>query len=261
MGGMHEIPLLFGLPFLASAFASSFYERPFPDTVRDTSTIVRGKIGKSETQWTTLPDGSKHLFTYYEVDVSEGFKGGPSAGAPIRIRELGGTKDGVSLNVSGTAGFEKGEDVVVMLGDANAQVDGAYPVSGMMMGKFNLEKGADGKEYLRGPGIGSTVQPGLRNEHSGAQAASVSLDRLREIVRSQASEPRASPSPLSSVTSNNGLLFGKSSAVPETKTEIHDADLGANPAKSERSSRFFPVLVLGLAFGIAWFLKSRKKRR
>ena len=135
-------PLPFALALVSvSAIASSFYEQPFPDTVRGAPNIVRGKIGKSETRWTTLPDGSKHLFTYYDVDVTEGFKGGTHPGAPIRIRELGGSKDGVSLNVSGTASFEKGEDVVVMLGENGGVADGSYPLLGMMMGKFNLEKG------------------------------------------------------------------------------------------------------------------------
>jgi len=189
---MLSLPLL----LLASAFASSFYEQPFPETVRNAPTIVRGKIGKSETQWTTLPDGSKHLFTYYDVNVSEGFKGGPSSGAPIRIRELGGSKDGVSLNVSGTADFEKGEDVVVMLGESNAQIDGSYPVIGMMMGKFVLEKDANGKEYLRGPGLGSSTVPGLRNEHSTEKPPQVSLDSLREIIRTQAAEPKPAPADL-----------------------------------------------------------------
>jgi hypothetical protein len=209
---------------IAQATASSFYEQPFPDTVRNAPTIVRGKIGKTETQWTTLPDGSKHLFTYYDVDVSEGFKGG--ARGPIRIRELGGTKDGVSLNVSGTAAFDKGEDVVVMLGEANSQVDAAYPVMGMMMGKFNLEKGADGKEYLRGPGIGSAKNPALRNEHSTESTAQISLEALRDIIKTQASEAKAAPSPVPTrVGVEPTLLSAQANHDPGPKTELHEEGL------------------------------------
>ncbi len=256
---MLSLPLL----LLASAFASSFYEQPFPETVRNAPTIVRGKIGKSETQWTTLPDGSKHLFTYYDVNVSEGFKGGPSSGAPIRIRELGGSKDGVSLNVSGTADFEKGEDVVVMLGESNAQIDGSYPVIGMMMGKFVLEKDANGKEYLRGPGLGSSTVPGLRNEHSTEKPPQVSLDSLREIIRTQAAEPKPAPSTAPSAKSPAGrsLLTGNP-AHEDSKTEIHDENLIRGDDKAERPSRMATILGLGALLGfVAWFLKSRKKRR
>lgn len=242
-----------------SAQASSFYEQPFPETVRNAPAIVRGKIGKSESAWTTLADGSKHIFTYYDVEVSEGFKGGPRAGAPIRIRELGGTKDGVSLNVSGTAGFDKGEDVVVMLGDANAQIDGAYPVVGMMMGKYNVEKGSDGKEYLRGPGIGSATHPGLRNETTAVKTAQMSLDGLREIIRTQASEAKTPPSP---TPKNSGELFSaKSTADPGQRTEIRDENFLPATPKSKGPSRSLYVFGVGAAFGVAWFLISRRKKR
>lgn len=241
--------------------ASSFYEQPFPDTVKGSSSIVRGKIGKSTTDWATFPDGSKHLFTYYEVEVKEGLKGAPRTGAPIRIRELGGSKDGVSLQVSGTAHFETGEDVVVMLGEANSQVDGAYPVQGMMMGKFTLEKGPDGKEILRGPGIGSAVHPGLRHEHSAeGKAASVSLDQLRDIIRIQASAP-AEPKPSPQVPpTSNGLLSGKATAGAVKPVEIHDENLTSTPPP--KSSRFRPaLLIFGALVGIAWYLNSRRKKR
>ena len=253
--------LRLALLFIHSAFASSFYEQPFPETVRNAPTIVRGKIGKSETQWTALQDGSKHLFTYYDVDVSEGFKGGTRTGTPIRIRELGGTKDGVSMNVSGTAGFDKGEDVVVMLGEANSQIDGAYPVMGMMMGKFNLEKGADGKEYLRGPGIGSATHPGLRNEHSEEKTAHVSLDSLRDIIKTQASEAKAAPSPTTKPSgSEPTLLSAKAGSSPGVKTEIHDENIGAPAEKPISPTRPY-LFGIGAAIGVIWFLKSRRKRR
>ncbi|MBS1963023.1 MAG: hypothetical protein JST04_12460 [Bdellovibrionales bacterium] len=255
--------LSIALALVAQASASSFYEIPFPDTVRNTPTIVRGKIGKSTTEWTTLPDGGKHLFTYYEVEVNEGFKGGPRGGAPIRIREIGGTKDGVSLNVSGTANFDKGEDVVVLLGEPSAAGDNAYPVMGMMMGKFNVEKGADGKEYLRGAGLGSSTQPGIRHEHGNESTAQISLEALRDIIRTQASEAKAAPSPTAApVASDSGLLFGKGKAAPEARTEIHEENLGTKPPKPAGGSRTTAVFVVGVLIGAgAWFLKSRKKRR
>lgn len=250
---------------LASAFAafsivaqaSSFYEVPFPDSVRNAPTIVRGKVGKSETAWTTLPDGSKHLFTYYDVEVNEGFKGGPKSGSSIRIRELGGSKDGVSLNVSGTASFDRGEDVVVTLGEASANIDSAYPVVGMMMGKYNLEKGADGKEYLRGAGIGSAKLPGLRHENAGDKNTQVSLETLREIIRTQAAEGKSASSPTPKT-----LETGKSSTSPDLgeKVEIQEENIGT-PAPKAGMGRGTIVFVLGAAVGIVWFLISRRKKR
>lgn len=246
----------------ASATASSFFERPFPETVRDAPNIVRGKIGKSETRWTTLPDGSKRLFTYYDVDVTEGFKGGPRPGTPIRIRELGGSKDGVSLNVSGTASFEKGEDVVVMLGENSGVADGSYPLLGMIMGKFNLEKDADGKEYLRGPGIGSSVQPSLRHDDD-RSGGMVSLESLREIVRIQANDAKTKPAdatPTPAAKPAGALLTGNEPRVSESPKEVHEEGLVTKPMKGDSSRRAL-VFGVGILIGVAWFLNSRKKRR
>ncbi len=254
------IQLLIPAVLSASALASSFYEQPFPETVKSSSSIVRGKIGKSSTEWATFPDGSKHLFTYYDVEVKEGLKGVPRAGSPIRIRELGGSKDGVSLQVSGTAHFETGEDVVVMLGESNAQVDGAYPVQGMMMGKYTLEKGTDGKELLRGPGLGSSTHPGLRNNAEGKSAV-VSLDQLRDIVRTQASAPAvAKSSPTTAVPASNSLLSASATTGVGVPKEIHDENL--MPPPPVQTLRFRPaLLIFGALIGILWFLKSRRKRR
>jgi hypothetical protein len=256
-----------GLPlfplFIATAAASSFYEQPFSDTVRGADSIVRGKVGKSESQWATLPDGSKHLFTYYDVEVTDGLKGKPKTGAPIRVRELGGQKDGVSLQISGTAQFVTGEDIVVMLGDQSELGDNAYPLVGMMMGKFNVEKGADGKEYLKGPGIGSAIHPALRNEHSGNQTQ-VSLDTLKEVIRTQAAEPAPNKSPVSDEKrpSDSGLLTGKSGpgALPTAPAESESLTPPLSAKHSEGG--FKPILLLiGAILGGLWFLKFKKKRR
>lgn len=245
------------------ALATSFYEQPFPDTVRNASQIVRGKIGKSEIQWATLPDGSKHLFTYYDVEVTEGLKGKPKAGTPIRIRELGGDKDGVSLQVSGTAHFGAGEEVVVMLGEGGETGDRAYPVMGMMMGKFNIEKGPDGKEYLRGPGVGSSLHPGLRNENSPTQKQTqVSLESLRETIRAQAAErPLAQPSGSAPKQNQDSLLSGKVNQSGNEPQPVTDESL-TPPLSAKKNISFKPyLLAIGALIGTLWFLKSKKKRR
>lgn len=242
--------------FISTGFASSFYEQPFPEVVKGAAQIVRGKVGKSETQWTILPDGSKHLFTYYELEVTEAFKGKPKAGTPIRIRELGGEKDGVSLQVSGAAHFGTGEDIVVMLGEGGGEAtDSVYPVMGMMMGKFNLEKGPDGKEYLKGPGHGSSTHPSLRTDK-------ISLDGLREIVRTQAAENNAEkPRVLEPGKPAEEPLLSSKASRDMKVAQVPNENL--IPALSEKKdSAFRPLLLLlGAIIGGLWFLKSKKKRR
>lgn len=250
------------LLLLSTALASSFFEQPFPDTIRATPNIVRGRIGKSEAQWTTLPNGAKHLFTYYDVEVNERLKGKARSGS-IRIRELGGEKDGVSLQVSGTARFTPGEDVVVMLGEPSASGDGSFPVTGMMMGKYNVEKGADGKEYLRGPGLGGSLHPELRDEKNlGAGKTQIALEAVREIIREQAAEPVVSASP-SSLPARDGLLSSKAnSSAPGMAMQSSEssANPGSSPNGGGRTSS--PILFLiGAVIGVMWFLKSRRKKR
>ncbi len=255
------------LPLLllaGSTHASSFYEQPFPDTVRAASQIVRGKVGKTETQWTTLPDGSKHLFTYYEVEVSEGIKGKPKAGSPVRIRELGGEKDGVSLQVSGTAHFSAGEDIVVMLGEGSEAGDHAFPVMGMMMGKFNVERGADGKEYLRGPGIGSSLHPALRNENTpSGKLAQVSLESLREIVKTQSAEPtdvKPSNSPVK--VAGEPLLSSKANGGITEIRPVKDENLTPALSDKKKDAGFKPILlVIGAILGSLWYWNSKKRRK
>lgn len=248
--------------FTTTGFASSFYEQPFPEVVKGAAQIVRGKVGKSETQWTVLPDGSKHLFTYYEVEVTEGFKGKPKAGTPIRIRELGGEKNGVSLQVSGSAHFGTGEDIVVMLGEGGDSGDSAYPVMGMMMGKFNLEKGADGKEYLKGPGLGSSTHPTLRKENAPTQTK-ISLEGLREIVRTQAAEVGAEKTSIPSAVKpkEEPLLSAKANKDVPGTTQVPNENL-TPPLSEKKDGSFRPLLLLlGAMIGGLWFLKSKMKRR
>lgn len=233
------------------ALSSSFFEQPFPDSVRGAPAIIRGKVGKSEAQWNTLPDGTRQLFTYYDVEVVESLKGKPRTGAPIQIRELGGLKDGVSIQISGTAQFSPGEDMVVMLSEPNESSANSYPVQGMMMGRFGIEKGLDGKEYLQGSGLGSSDKKPVK----------VSLDDLREIIRTQAAEPAINPTPVGGATSTPppGTLSESKNPEPKAATS---SEVQATLPSNETSGRFKPIiLLLGAAIGAIWFLKSRKNRR
>ncbi|MBU6375156.1 MAG: hypothetical protein KGQ59_04100, partial [Bdellovibrionales bacterium] len=145
---------LLGLSLLiaGNALATTFMPTPFPDKVEDAPSIVRGTAGNSVSDWGIGRDGVKRIYTYTELSPKEVIKQGPGEPIPtntIKIRELGGTKDGMGMEVSGTAHFNRGEDVVVMLGDRTS--DGAFEVRGMMMGKFNIERDSQGREVLSGP--------------------------------------------------------------------------------------------------------------
>jgi hypothetical protein len=182
------------LLFSSSVFATTFVEQSFPDSVKDAPNIVRGKVGSSHVNWALGADGVKRLYTFYELSQEEVLKGQISSRS-VMLRELGGEKDGVGMQVSGTSSFERGEDVVVMLGPQNR--DGSHDVYGMMMGKYNVERGNDGKDYLLGAGLKESLRPELRGHEHELQGKEEghndthpmsrwSLDLLRQLIKAQA---------------------------------------------------------------------------
>jgi hypothetical protein len=179
------------------ARATTFFPQPFPEKVSEAPVIVRGKIGMSYANWAMGPDGTRRIYTFYEVAVDEALKGHAGSGGPtIVIRELGGEKDGVGMRIAGTAQFDRNEDVVIMLGEQNQ--DGSHDVWGMMMGKYDIERGDDGKEYLKGAGVNEVLRPELRGhedlmghregQHGPDSESKWSIDALRQLIRDQEQE-------------------------------------------------------------------------
>ncbi len=186
----------------ASVWGTSFYERPFPDSVKEAPVIVRGRVGSKKTDWVQLSDGSKRIYTFWELRIDELVKGDSSSKSSLVMRELGGEKDGVGMQVAGTAVFSRGEDVVVFLGLQNP--DGSHDLHGMMMSKFTIRRREDGREMLEGAALRSSTHPGLRGHvlhgeegHEGpSPRPDWSLEDLRDLVRRQANDGGAiTPTP------------------------------------------------------------------
>lgn len=147
------------------ALASSFYVPPFKEAVQSAPTIVRGQIGMSHARWATDRDGIQRLYTFYELQVSEVIKGDLTTNALI-LREMGGEKDQVSVQISGTAQFLKGEDTIIFL-EKELNSDGSFDLHGMSTGKYSIETLADGTEILTGVGVGQEK---------------ISIQQLRELA-------------------------------------------------------------------------------
>src|SRR4051812_41609045 len=183
---------------LSQAQATTFVQQPFPQTVGEAPVIARGKIGRGVSDWVTFPDGQKRIYTFFELHDAEILKPPAESQNPgqktLAIRELGGTKNGIGMQVAGAAQFAEGEDVVVFLNDRNA--DGSYDVRGMMMGKYQVHKQPDGQETLSGPGLaggpaGSIVtDDAVDRAQAGPSGASPwTVDRLRQLIDTQKSNP------------------------------------------------------------------------
>ena len=252
------------LSLLPAAFGTSFFERPFPDTVKEAPVIVRGKVGATYSDWARSSDVSKRIYTFWELQVEEVLKGAAGGAThTLLMRELGGEKDGIGMQISGAAHFSPGEQVVVLLGDRNAE--GSYDIWGMMMGKYNIEKDEDGTEIIVGPGINSLTNPRIGDGHEGhgdtPGAKRWTLADLRRLISSQGAEPgeAVNPPPKRVVTPSP-----THSPIPEASASATDS-LAAPPLQispSEDSTfPWWPGLALGAGvLGLIFILITKRRR-
>ncbi len=243
----------------ASTYATTFYERPFPEAVQEAPFMVRGKVGMKYTDWAKGADGSKKIYTFYELKVDEVFKG-DFAGTSLIMRELGGEKDGIGMQISGVAEFRTGEDTVVMLA-LPANSDGSYGVRGMMMAKFNVVRGEDGGERLIGPGLGGGGHEHvIAGDTASAEKHAFTLDDLRKIVRDQGAAPK-NPHPAQAAQAGTPTPV----ATPATPTGTDAADGAADSNQAAPPSNGFSlarlVTVAIIATLVVFASRMRRKRR
>jgi hypothetical protein len=228
---------LFGSLSGSSVNATSFYLQPFSESVESSQVIVRGKVGSKTTDWNEDQLGTKRIYTFYELQTSEVFKGNVSKGSTITLRELGGEKDGIGLVIPGVSEFEKGEDTVVLLKNKNSS--GTYDVQGMMMGKFGIKPDGDGTETLVGMGVGNEKK--------------WSLNALRELIKEQknpvsypiSNVPQAKlPVPGSTSVRSMLEIPGKDSSLKPGAVDISQE--ASNSTNTQNDFRIWKAIALGI---------------
>ena len=249
------------------AFGSSFYIRPISEVTLETRNIVRGVVREVYAENATAPEGGKTVYTYAILDVKDVMKGGIHSGE-IKVRRLGGTKDGVTLEIPGSPEFKKGEETVLFLSDEKE--DQSYEVSEMELGKFGIEdKG--GESFLRGGLLAFSRTPDHAGEgmvDEGAKSENLrpwSLKDLKSLIAKQGTNlnERASPTPNSSpdVTQNQTSpsvaqnesptpAATNSTSIPATTTSLQAHPLAALLA---------PFICTIAIFLLILFLRNRRK--
>lgn len=244
--------ILSWLLLITTCFATSFINRPFPEIVQDAPVILRGKVLKTYSDWGKGPDGGRRIYTFAEIDVREVFKGSVQPNSVV-IREIGGEKDGVGMQVSGASQFSQGEDIVVMLSDKNEE--GSFSVRGLMMGKFNVEHPNSGEEFLTGPGL-----RGRQIDTDGQKK--VLLQELRDIIRSQPSAPPDSVNTEKSTSFSPPPQAAPASAPRLQNSSPEEPRVSSEHSMTENSgigffSRYvLPWLCLGAL--ITWAVRRRR---
>jgi len=94
--------------FVAAAHATLVPEMTFREIAADAESIVHGVVTARHSGW----DAERAaIWTHYEIDVIETFKGKP--GRTLTVSEPGGEADGQRMDVVGAPRYEIGDEVTV----------------------------------------------------------------------------------------------------------------------------------------------------
>jgi uncharacterized protein (DUF2249 family) len=102
---------------------------------KEAAVVVHGHVRTQTAAWN--PEKTR-IYTVTEVQVVEPIKGPHQASSTIRIRQLGGTVDGITQTIVGNAKLKVDEEVVLFLDhDPSKQL---HYVVGMAQGKFAVDR-------------------------------------------------------------------------------------------------------------------------
>jgi hypothetical protein len=257
--------MCFLLTISTSAFATTFMPLPLSKQTVDAPNIVRGIVGTSYSDWGMRIDGTKDLFTFYQLQPTEVFKGDVDPSKSFIFRELGGEKDGVGMQVPGSGQFSVGEDVIILLGPVNP--DGSYDLRGLSSGKYNITRQEDGTETLSGVGL---APPGKDNDKDGfvhddetsplkSDMRKWTISDLRRIVHEQGAAPKTPTK--SALPTSIAKTSSSSLAAPRLQPSASPvaSDPGEEGAPEGRGRYWILAAVLMLAGLFACLRAFRKK--
>lgn len=253
---------------VGNAHSTTFAPQPFEQVLEDSPVIIRGKIIDRKVDYAQVSEGVRQLYTFYRIEVAETLKGPIPAKNDLTFREMGGEKDGVGMQVSGTAEFSTDENVVVFLGMPG--VDGVYSLRGLMTGKLNFSPSAGdtegGKEdgILTGPAIEWAPQPGTAGEPEAKQnQRQWTLSRMRQVLAEQAKsreleQKKGGFQPTKSAESGKGVETSPGSSSRSSSDSgggdgtsnqalaLHSTEVGALPSSAPESEEGNPVPTQGM---------------
>lgn len=119
-----------------AAFATTVLRRSLEELVVGSDQILHGRVLRHSVEWDS---SHRFLWTHYSVEITDVLKG--SRGSAITISEPGGTRDGLTMSISGVAQFADGEEVVVFL---HRTPIGFWRTYGYGQGKFSVRAAAPG---------------------------------------------------------------------------------------------------------------------
>jgi hypothetical protein len=241
-------------------WATTFINRPLRSVIDEAPIIVRGRTGESYADWGKSE--TRALYTYTDLQVTEVIKGDVKD-SKIQLRQPGGVRDGIEMQVPGSAKFNREEDVVVLLNPKNAD-DGSYDVPGLLTGKYSVSQSADGQTILSnslgGDSLLHAANPANNHDHEQMYNSVVTLDVFRKIA-SGASLPQAAEAQYSARQrdAQNALPKPMPTDISSSKPDSEVPTIAENEAAREKSFPWIPLLLVAAIGSVAALVFYPKK--
>jgi hypothetical protein len=177
--------LPFVLLFSLAASATTMLRADLPELAQTSDAIIHGTVRRVESRWSG--DG-RRIVTDVEIQVTEALKG--EAGGTVLVSQPGGRVGDIGQRVSGLASFTPGEEVVVFLERRGKQ---AFRVSGMVQGKYQVQRTEDGKSAMAVPEPTGDVLLLDRDSRqpTASSQRSMSLPELKAAIRTALEQKQA----------------------------------------------------------------------
>lgn len=180
-----KLALLPGLLLLAASIAAATMV-PRMDLASLTSTSGRILHGTVVKRWSAWSESGRHIWTHYEIQVSETLKGLPQA--VFTLSEPGGIVGNTGMSISGVPEFQVGDEVVVF---SFQTPSGYWRVRGYGQGKYEVATHESGVRTVRNsPGEIVLIDPPARTGGPGRVGLSaptgngMRLEQFKSLVRS-----------------------------------------------------------------------------
>ena len=145
--------------FAAGVGATTVIPPTFDELVSRAKLIFSGEVMNLQSAWEPRPNGGRAIVTFITFRVDDVWKG--SVGAVTQLKFLGGTVDGMTIEVSDMPEFRLGQRDVLFVGDTVRVVS---PLVGFMHGRVRIDRelatGVDRVRTFDGRSLGSPADIG-----------------------------------------------------------------------------------------------------
>lgn len=181
------LALICTLVFAGTAGSTTVIPPTFDALVGGANSVFVGEVMAVRARWTTTPRG-RAIMTDVTFRVEDVWKG--SVGPVTLLEFLGGTVDGVTMEVVGMPQFSVGQRNVLFV-SAERSIS---PLVGFMHGRMKVERDFFGVDRVRthdGRSLGNTAQIAPNRATYMMSITAMRLSELESAVRARAAAGRA----------------------------------------------------------------------